>query len=123
MTIERARTPTEAILRYINRGRWQVRIRSMSDQNLWGQCVYRDYEVRLDVLHVLTSPDADVLGTIAHELAHVIACNEPDDDWHGEFWRETYKELRQWLLNGTPCDWLGEVPAHIEAWQERRNTM
>ncbi len=107
MTAQRAKQVTEALLRYVNRSHWKVRIASMKDYD--GLCVYRDKEVRLDVLHVLADPDAQVLDTVAHEVAHVIMSN----DSHGDLWRETYEELRDWLLEGRQCEWLGEIPEYI----------
>jgi predicted SprT family Zn-dependent metalloprotease len=104
----------EALLRRVNRSHWKVQVAPLRYGGANGRCIYQSNVIRLDVEHVFFDSDAEVLDTVAHELAHVIACNEPENNWHGDMWRETYDEIRSWLAGGE-CDWLGEMPDEIAA--------
>lgn len=69
---------------------WKIRI--IADMNKFtflGKCVYSEKCIYLNALHIDTHPDAELINTIKHEVAHALSPNHG----HDEVWKDKARSI------------------------------
>jgi superfamily II DNA or RNA helicase/predicted SprT family Zn-dependent metalloprotease len=85
---------------------WKVRLTTDPNVPYLGLCSFKDKAIILNAHHCDIHPDAEIIDTIKHEIAHALV---GIGHAHDEVWRSKAKELG---CNGLPCSHLN-LPAHI----------
>ena len=96
----------EALVRH-GRGNWKVLISSDPNQPYLGLCIYKDKAIVLNAHHIDIHPDAEVINTILHEVAHAIV---GPGYGHNDVWATKAREIG--CDNTNPCSHLG-LPEHV----------
>ena len=68
---------------------WHVRLTMDMSKPFLGLCSYKDKSIILNAHHLDTHPDAEVLNTIRHEVAHALCPHEQ----HSDIWAAKAREL------------------------------
>ena len=69
---------------------WKIKLVShLNVRTFVGRCSYSDKTIFLNTHHVDSHPDAEIINTIRHEVAHALT----PEHGHDEVWREKAKEL------------------------------
>lgn len=89
---------------------WGVRQTTDPNQPFLGICMYRDKCIILNAHHVDIHPDAEVICTIKHEVAHAIV---GPGNGHNEVWATKAREIG--CDNTLPCSHLDLPLAVIDA--------
>lgn len=89
---------------------WSVRLNQNADSKFLGLCSYKDKCIILSAHHVDIHPDADVINTIRHEVAHAIV---GPGHGHDSVWSAKARECG--CDNTLPCSNLSLTPEVIDA--------
>lgn len=89
-------------------GDWKIRINPSAEVPFLGKCLIEDKCIAISGYHIELHPDADILDTIRHEIAHALT---PEDRNHGNVWKLKARELG---ANIAPCK-LSIDPTIIDA--------
>jgi hypothetical protein len=85
---------------------WKVRLNNDPNSGFLGLCSYKDKCIILNTHHVDIHPDAEVINTIRHEVAHALCPGQQ----HNEIWAAKAKEIG--CDNTLPCSHLN-LPEHV----------
>lgn len=85
---------------------WKVRITSDPNLPFLGLCMYRDKTIMLNGHHIDIHPEAEVIDTIYHEVAHALT----PGNGHNEVWAAKAREIG--CKNTFPCSHLN-LPEHV----------
>lgn len=85
---------------------WKIRITTDPNVPYLGLCIYKDSTIILNAHHVDLHPDAEIIDTIKHEVAHALTPNHGHDD----VWSTKARELG--CTNTLPCSHLS-LPSHL----------
>jgi len=88
---------------------WSMRLNQSASSKFLGLCSYKDKCIILSAHHIDIHPDADVINTIKHEVAHALTQGHGHDD----VWAMKAKELG--CDNTLPCSNLSLSPEIIDA--------
>lgn len=89
---------------------WHVRLTTEADKPFLGLCMYNDKCIVLNAHHIDIHPDADIINTIRHEVAHAIV---GPSHGHDETWQT--KAIECGCDNTLPCSTLNLPLAIIDA--------
>jgi SNF2 family DNA or RNA helicase len=90
---------------------WKVKVKVDSKQSFLGLCIYKDKSIIINAHHVDLHPDAEVIDTILHEVAHALTPGHA----HDEVWENKAKELG--LKNPVACSFLNLPDYVIDAFR------
>jgi len=85
---------------------WGVMITTNPDLPFLGKCMYREKKIILNAFHIDIHPDAEVVDTILHEVAHALTPGAG----HNDVWATKAREIG--CTNTFPCSHL-DLPAHV----------
>lgn len=85
---------------------WGVMITTNPDLPFLGKCMYKDKKIVLNAFHIDIHPDAEVIDTILHEVAHALCPLQG----HNDVWATKAREIG--CTNTFPCSHL-DLPAHV----------
>lgn len=85
---------------------WSVRLTTDMNVPFLGKCVYKDKSIILNAHHIDIHPEAEVINTILHEVAHTLTPGHAHDD----IWAAKAREIG--CNNTLPCSHLN-IPDHI----------
>lgn len=85
---------------------WGVRLTTDPLVPFLGKCMYQDKCIILNAHHIDIHPEAEVIDTIWHEVAHALCPKHG----HDAVWQEKARELG--CTNTFPCSHL-DLPAHV----------
>jgi len=88
---------------------WHVRLNQNADSKFLGLCSYKDKCIILSAHHIDIHPDADVINTIKHEVAHALC----QGHGHDAVWADKAREIG--CDNTMPCSNLSLSPDIIDA--------
>lgn len=88
---------------------WAVRLNNNPTSHFLGLCSYKDKCIILSSHHIDMHPDADVVNTILHEVAHALCPRHG----HDEVWAAKAREIG--CDNTLPCSNLSLSPDIIDA--------
>src|SRR5262245_30476516 len=86
---------------------WSVRITTDPNNSFLGLCSHKDMCIIINAHHVDIHPDAEVVDTIKHEVAHAIV---GPGQAHNEVWAAKAREIG--CTNTLPCSHLN-LPADV----------
>lgn len=87
-------------------GDWGVRLTSDPNQPFLGLCMHRDKCIILNAHHVDIHPDAEIINTIKHEVAHALCPGQG----HNNVWSTKAREMG--CDNTLPCSHLS-LPKNV----------
>lgn len=85
---------------------WSVRLTTDPNAPFLGMCMYRDKCIMLNAHHIDIHPEAEVIDTIYHEVAHALTKGQG----HNDVWATKARELG--CTNTFPCSHLN-LPEHV----------
>jgi hypothetical protein len=85
---------------------WGVRISSDPNQPYLGLCMYRDKVIIINAHHADIHPDAEIIDTIKHEVAHALMPGHG----HDSVWADKAREIG--CTNTLPCSHLN-LPENV----------
>lgn len=88
---------------------WHVRMTMDVNAPFLGMCMYKDKAIILNAHHVDMHPQAEIIDTILHEIAHALTPNHG----HDSVWAAKAREIG--CLNTIPCSHLNLPPQVIDA--------
>lgn len=77
---------------------WKIRLTTDLTKPFLGLCIHKDQTIVLNAHHIDTHPDAEILNTIRHEVAHAVL---GPGHGHSEVWKNKARELG--CDNTLPC--------------------
>lgn len=86
---------------------WKCRLSTDINQPWLGICMHNDKVIMLNAHHIDIHPDAEIIDTIKHEVAHAIV---GVGNGHNEVWAEKAREIG--CTNTLPCSHLN-LPEHV----------